>query len=280
MTHEQKTQVKDALMRYTRNADTNAPGLAGINAEALLQIQDNNWEAVGEDLWQSIARQVGFYTGHWHTADTSVQMLMRILLNDATNYTNNYCISAATGAGKTHAATYYARRQPGSIYIVGNSAYNRKTFLSVLLRQLGDEPADSVPVMCTQLLSAASMGRCLLIIIDDAHLLRDRVLGFMARLMKKLTAQAGWAIIGDNSMPMRIVEGIRMGRPGFEDIYRLAGQRFVRLQRPGPNDVALVCRDNGVNDTSIINYISESCAGNLHHAACLVSQYTQQKMAA
>src|SRR6185437_13725271 len=107
MTNEQKRQVRDALIRYTSNFDTQthaSESLQGISSSTISQVKNNNWELLSERLWHHIARQVGFYCGEWQPADTSAYLLLRILFSDAQHYAMAYGIAIGTGMGKTFAA--------------------------------------------------------------------------------------------------------------------------------------------------------------------------------
>src|ERR1043165_4447123 len=109
MTNEQKKQVKDALVRYAANFDTQqqaAESLKGVSASTISQIKNNNWELLSERMWHHIARQVGFYCGEWQPADTSAYLLLNILFGDAQHYAMTYGIAFAKGTGKTFTAAH------------------------------------------------------------------------------------------------------------------------------------------------------------------------------
>jgi len=74
MTNEQKGQVRDALVRYVNNFDSQtkaAESLQGISSSTISQVKNHNWELLSNRLWYHIARQVGFYCGEWQPADTN-----------------------------------------------------------------------------------------------------------------------------------------------------------------------------------------------------------------
>ena len=64
MTTHQKKQVKEALLRYAGNFETQAladASLEGVNASTISLIKNDNWELLSDRQWPHIARQVGFY---------------------------------------------------------------------------------------------------------------------------------------------------------------------------------------------------------------------------
>ncbi len=283
MTNEQKRQVREALLRYVSNFDTQsqaAESLQGISTSTISQVRNNNWELLSERLWHHIARQVGFYCGEWQPADTSAYLLLRILFSDAQHYAMAYGISIDAGLGKTFTAGHYTREQENVCYIAGSDTYNRKSFMTALLNSMGLIAAGTVPDMMKQFSDYLTGKEEPLLLIDDAHKLKDRVLHLLVLLANSVAGKAGIIIMGGAELRMRIIEGMRLKKVGFDEIYKTIGRRFITLGSLGPKDVELVCRANGLYDDEIIEYITVECANNLHAATRLIHQYTQMNIAA
>ncbi len=285
MTNEQKKQVKEALVRYVSNFDTQtlaAESLEGITGSTISLVKNNNWELVSERLWQNIARQVGFYcgTGNQLPADTSCYLLLRILFSDAQHYAMTYGIAIGDGLGKTFAATRYTKEHEDTFYVAGLEQYNRKSFLTALMCAAGIEPKGTVPEMMQQFAADISSLEEPLIIIDDAHKLKDRVLHLLVILANSLAGSAGIIILGGETLRMRIIEGVRLKKIGYDDIFKSIGRRFITLGTLGPKDVELVCCANGVFDEDTIHHINEEADNNLHIVTKLIHEYRQMKIAA
>ena len=283
MTNEQKKQVREALIRYASNFDTQtqaAESLQGISASTISQVRNNNWELLSERLWHHIARQVGFYCGEWQPADTSAYLLLRILFSDAQHYAMAYGIAIGTGLGKTFTAGHYTRENENTFYLACNEEFNRKSFISALLNSAGMEAKGTVPDMMKQFADHVGGKEEPLLIIDDAHKLKDRVLHLVVLLANSLAGKAGVIIMGDGELRMRIINGVRLKKVGYDDIYKSIGRRFITLASLGPKDVELVCRANGLYDEEIIKHINEECGNNLHTATRFILQYTQMNIAA
>ena len=282
MTHEQKRQVKDALVRYVNRFDTQqqaADSLEGISATTISQIKNNNWELLSERLWHHVARQVGFYSGEWRPADTSAYLLLRILLSDAQHYCMPYGIAMGKGLGKTFTACQYTREHGDTFLINGNAQYNRRSFLSALLTTAGVAAKGSVPQMMEQFVTAIADKEEPLLIIDDAHLLKDRVLHLLVLLANSVAGKAGIIVMGAEELRSRIIDGVRLKKVGFDEIYKSIGRRFITLGSMGPRDVELVCRANGVYDEETIRAIKHE-SENLHTATMLIQQTGEIRLAA
>ncbi len=283
MTHEQKRQIKDALVRYTRNFETQtaaAESLEGISASTISQVKNLNWDLLSDRLWRNIARQVGFYCSDWTAADTSVHLLLRILFGDAQRFSSSYGVAISSGLGKTFTATHYARENENVIYIAGDASYNRRSFATALLKVVDEVPGDSTPYMLQQLTDIIAQKENAVVVIDDAHLLKDRVLHLVVMIADNISEKAGIILMGNETLRTRIIEGLRLKKPGFEEIYNMIGKRFITLTCLSLEDIAAVCRTNGIHDDALIEHIQISSDNNLHTTTCLIGQHQQQNIAA
>lgn len=285
MTNEQKRQVRDALVRYASEFKTQtlaAESLQGISASTISQVKNNNWELLSERLWHHIARQVGFYCGEWQPADTSAYLLLRILLSDAQHYDMMYGIAMSEGLGKTFTAAHYARENEDVHYLAGNEHYNRKSFLDALIaetkaqKKAGSTMAEMIQLFTDHIARQSEP----LIIIDDAHKLKDRVLHLVVLLANNLTGKAGIVLLGNDALRDRIVDGVRLKKPGYDEIYKSIGRRFITLHTLAPLDVKAVCRANGLYDDEIIEHIQATSNNNLHTAVSLIQMHLDTKAAA
>jgi DNA transposition AAA+ family ATPase len=283
MTNEQKKQVQDALMRYVRKFETQsgaAASLDGVSSATISHIKNNNWDILSDRMWNNIARQVGFYCGDWQTADTNAYLLLRILFSDAQQYAMTYGIAMAEGLGKTYTAGQYIREHENTYYIAGTEELNRSSFMKILLTSTGISTKGTVPEMLQLFTDYMKGMEASLLIVDDAHLLKDRVLHLLVMLANSISGSAGIVLIGGEKLRTRILDGISQQRQGFEELYKSIGSRFITLLSPGPRDVELVCRANGIVKEELLQQIVEDSQNNLHKASRLITQYSAYDIAA
>ena len=283
MTHEQKLQVKEALSRYMAGFETEtlaAASLEGINQAIITQVKNNNWGLLSNHSWQNIARQVGFYCGEWPAADTSAALLLRILFGDAQHYALSYGIAISNGLGKTFNARKYAREHDNVFYFACTGAHNRRSFITSLLRDVNRMPLTSVPAMASAFVDHIIEQDEPLLIFDDTHLLKDRVIHLLVSLANALTGRAGIILMGDSTLEEKITDGVQRQKTGYYGIYNSFGQRFISLNSLSPNDIDSVCRANGVEDATIIASITNECNGSLENIVPLISHFRNLKLAA
>ena len=191
-----------------------------------------------------------------------------------------YGIAIGAGLGKTFAASHYIRNNGNAFYIAGNDQYNRKSFMTALMNAAGMDAKGTMPEMIGNLAAGMAEKDEPVIIFDDAHKLKDRVLHLIVLLANSFAGKAGVVIMGNDMLRTRIIEGVRLKKAGYDEIYKSIGRRFITLGNLGPKDVALVCHANGVYDDGLISHVQENCNNNLHNAAQLIMQCAEMKMAA
>ena len=283
MTNEQKQQVRDALVRFVNKFDTQAraaENLEGISTSTISQVRNNHWELLSDRLWYHIARQVGFFTGEWQAADTSSYLLLRILFSDAQHYGMTYGIAIGKGLGKTFTAARYAQENSNTYYIESNEQMNRKSFMTLLMKEANMSYRSGVPEMMQYFADNIEQKEEPLLIIDDAHKLKDRVLHLLVLLSNSLAGKAGMIMMGDDTLRTRIIDGVRLKKVGYDEIYKSIGRRFITLNSPGPRDVELVCNANGLYHEDVVAAVKEECNNDLHAATTLIQMHNHVRMAA
>ena len=283
MTNEQKQQVRDALVRFVNKFDTQAraaENLEGISTSTLSQVRNNHWELLSDRLWYHIARQVGFFTGEWQAADTTSYLLLRILFSDAQHYGMTYGIAIGKGLGKTFTAARYAQENSNTYYIESNEQMNRKSFMTLLMKEANMSYKGAVPEMMQYFADNIEQKEEPLLIIDDAHKLKDRVLHLLVLLSNSLAGKAGIIMMGDDTLRTRIIDGVRLKKVGYDEIYKSIGRRFITLNSPGPRDVELVCNANGLYHEDVVAAVKEECNNDLHAATTLIQMHNNVRMAA
>ena len=152
--------------------------------------------------------------------------------------------------------------------------------MTALLNATGIGTKGTVPEMM-QLFSDYIKGmEASVLLFDDADQLKDRVLHLLVLLANSIAGSAGVVIMGGEKLRARIIEGVRLKKTGYDEIYKSIGRRFITLGCPGPKDIELVCRANGIFDEETINHIKEGSNNNLHHTTQLITEYSHMDLAA
>ncbi len=282
MTNEQKLQIKNALVRYVADFTTQydaAVSLINVSNASITLIVSDNWQLINKEQWCHIAEQVGFYDTRLVAADTTATLLLRLLMGDAKRNKLCYGIAASTGIGKTFIAKNYTRENDNILFVSCNPTQNRRTFMMQVCFMAGIDTSGTVPELIKKLSNYLSKKDDPLLIIDNAHVLKNRCLHLLVLLKAALTPFAGIVIMGNEDLRIKITEGINLKKIGFDELYEAIGKQFISIPALIYNDTELICNANNVYDEDIIKYINTKCNGNLHFAARLIEQ-AQLKYAA
>lgn len=152
--------------------------------------------------------------------------------------------------------------------------------MTALMTAAGMNYRDGVPEMMQYFTDNIEQKEEPLLIVDDAHKLKDRVLHLLVLLSNSLAGKAGIIMMGADSLRGRIIDGVRTKKPGYDEIYKSIGRRFITLSSPGPKDIELVCHANGLYHEDIVTTIKEDCQNNLHLATTLIQMNNQIGLAA
>ena len=101
------------------------------------------------------------------------------------------------------------------------------------------------------------------VVLDEADKLSDQVLYFFISLYNQLEGQCGLVLCATNFLEKRITRGVRFNRRGYQEIYSRIGRKFVKLQVVNDEDIAAVCRANGVTSAADIGTIIKDSDNDL-----------------
>lgn len=263
----EKQQIREKLSEFcelkgSQNKASNS--MKGVSAATISQVLNNNWELITDEMWRSIASQIGYDSRAWTVVETRGYKRMYSLLEDAQDNALVFAITGDAGSGKTEAVKRYAL-QHKNVYNLSCSEYwNRKHFMTELLQCMGIDPTGStVPEMMSEIIMALKRQESPLVVFDEADKLSDQVLYFFISLYNKLEDRVGIMLCATGYLEKRIKKGVRTNRKGYQEIFSRIGRKFIPIQVVNGEDVAAVCIANGVSDPQTINEIIEDCENDL-----------------
>ncbi len=278
MTIHQKQQVREALIRVKSITNQQRLQLSTIPMEQLGQIPVTATDNISDEAWQELATQVGFYCGDWFPAETSTYMLLKILFSDARNYSHNHLIGMAQGLGKTFAARQYIANHQEVYYVACDPAHNCHEFMLRINQAVGASMGGTTPELQKAAIAAIEEKNEPLIIVDDAHLLKDRVLRMLLTICGKLNGLAGMVLLGRPELNLRVSS--ICASAGNDKMNRCTLKEIVSVLRPMPGDCALICQANGLDDVEHIGRLADQCTPGFHHLREAVQLMVPLKFAA
>ncbi|MBR3565317.1 MAG: ATP-binding protein [Paludibacteraceae bacterium] len=263
MTTKEKEMIREALEAYAeRKGSQNkaAASMKGVSSATVSQVLNGNWELITDDMWRTIASQIGASEREWQVVETRGYRRMTTLLTDAQQNALVVAITGDAGSGKSEAVKRYEQQNKNVYHLCCSEFWNRKHFMNELLRKMGIEHSGyTVAEMMEEIVQVLKRQDHPLVVLDEADKLSDQVLYFFISLYNALEDRCGIVLCATQYLEKRIKRGIRQEKKGYREIYSRFGRRFIPLQVVNADDIAAVCVANGVTDESDIeSVIAES----------------------
>lgn len=270
---KEKQRIQARLAEYVEQKGSQnkaARSLNEVSAATISQILSGNWELISDDMWRNIAHQVGYERRSWIVAATRGYVKMTQILTDAQDNALVLAVVGDAGTGKTEAVRRYVEANRNVYHLCCSEYWNRKHFLTELLRSLGIEATGTVTDMMFDALQALKKKDAPLVILDEADKLSDQVLYFFISIYNQLEDHCGILLCATDYLEKRIKRGVRNSRKGYREIFSRVGRKFIGLPLAGTKDVAAICAANGVTDKRDIARIAEEADGDLRRVKRLV----------
>ena len=274
MKETEKEAISAKLRGYVESKESQnaaAKSLRGVSAATVSQMLNGKWELIADDMWRTVANQIGYDPRRWAVVETEGYARMTQVLSDAQRHSLVMAVVGDAGCGKSQAIKTYAGQNRGVIALSCSEYWNRKEFLGELLQSLGVEPggttvADMVHVVIRQLKRREGV----LIVMDEADKLSDQVLHFFITIYNKLEDTVGIVLCATQYLKKRIERGANNNRKGYKEIYSRIGRKFIPMPVVNRSDIKAVCMANGLDDRREIERIIDGADNDLRRVKRLV----------
>ena len=268
-----KKAVAERLGQYSAQKGSNnkAAHVIGVNQAIVSNMLNGKWENISEAMWRRVAAQIGYKRKEWITVETSVYKRAMQVLQDAQEESACFAVVAEAGSGKSLALKAYEEQNPETYVLSCSEYWNKKMFLSELLRTMGKASEGmTVGEMMEDVIRELKGKDFPLLVLDEADKLSDNVLYFFITLYNRLEDQCGIVLMATSFLQKRIEKGYRTNRRGYRELYSRVGRKFVKLGETTDNDIAEVCMANGIGDKTRIKRIAQECDGDLRRVRRMV----------
>lgn len=278
--NEKRAVVGELKIRIRKGESQNSLAVrCGISAATLSQMINNNWNLIAERMWRRVivALKIDF---SWKTAETTNFKMMMALLDNCKTTSISVGVSHDAGAGKSHAYTHYERLVDNVFYVECKTFWTRKAYMKNLLQSFGLSNDGSIDEMFERLTDHLEGLEKPLVIIDQLDKLNDSSLDLFMDFYNVLDGYCGFVVSGVPALKKRILRGCQRDKSGYKEFYSRIGKKFIYLDPITIDDVALICRENGLTDEELINQFYNMCEGDLRRVRKDVQVYFMKKRAA
>lgn len=274
MKKTEKQAIAEKLQAYVESKESQnkaAKTLKGVSPATVSQVLNGNWELISEDMWRTIATQIGYDARKWAVVQTEGYNEMYEVLSDAQENTLVFAVIGDAGCGKSQAIKVYGERNRNTLVLSCSEYWNRKQFLVELLRSLGVDAAGCTVVdMMADAVHQLKRREGVLLVLDEADKLSDQILYFFITLYNQLEDHIGIVLCATQHLEKRITKGVRNNRKGYREIYSRIARKFVQIPAVNASDIAAVCMANGITDKKTINEIVDDSDCDLRRVKRLV----------
>ena len=140
MKKTEKQAIAERLQVYVESKGSQnkaAKTLNDVSPATISQVLNGNWELISEDMWRTIATQIGYDPRKWVVVQTNGYNEMYEVLSDAQENALVFAVIGDAGCGKSQAIKVYGERNRNTLILSCSEYWNRKQFLTELLRSLG-----------------------------------------------------------------------------------------------------------------------------------------------
>lgn len=274
MKKTEKQAIAEKLQAYVESKESQnkaAKTLKGVSPATVSQVLNGNWELISEDMWRTIATQIGYDARKWAVVQTEGYNEMYEVLSDAQENALVFAVIGDAGCGKSQAIKVYGERNRNTLVLSCSEYWNRKQFLVELLRSLGVDAAGCTVVdMMADAVHQLKRRDGVLLVLDEADKLSDQILNFFITLYNQLEDHIGIVLCATQHLEKRITKGVRNNRKGYREIYSRIARKFVQMPVVNASDIAAVCMANGITDKKMINEIVDDSDCDLRRVKRLV----------
>lgn len=274
MKKTEKQAIAEKLQAYVESKESQnkaAKTLKGVSPATVSQVLNGNWELISEDMWRTIATQIGYDARKWAVVQTEGYNEMYEVLSDAQENALVFAVIGDAGCGKSQAIKVYGERNRNTLVLSCSEYWNRKQFLVELLRSLGvDASGCTVVDMMADAVQQLKRREGVLLVLDEADKLSDQILYFFITLYNQLEDHIGIVLCATQHLEKRIVRGVRNNRKGYREIYSRIARKFVQMPVVNASDITAVCMANGITDKKTINEIVDDSDCDLRRVKRLV----------
>jgi DNA transposition AAA+ family ATPase len=264
MKNQEKQSISTELYRQsTFTSQNRIAAKMQVSIATISQMINKNWDHISNEMWRKVKVNLKLDL-NWIVVETQNYKILTNTINAVQSRSLAIGISEIAGLGKSEAYKQYARSYKNVIHIECKSYWTKKSYVKNLLITAGLEPIGKTEEMIEQFLDHVKGLEKPLIIIDQADKLKDPQLDLFMDFYNDLFGHCGFVLSGVKALKIRLLKGVQKDKIGYREIWSRIGSKFYdQLATTNKQDVASICKANGVDDGERIAYIFNTCEGDL-----------------
>lgn len=269
ITDNLKKEIQATLQQYVASFPSQrsaAERLNDVSEATINQLMQGKWNMIGDKMWRNIAKQLGIGQRKMKLVETLDFQTLFLIFDTCKEEGATFAVVGNAGSGKTSVSKAYTslHRSNNAFYIECREYWNKKTFLSSVLKAMGrsDMGLNAVEMMETIVREMRKLHQPLLI-LDEVDKLPDPVFKFFITFYNELNTMCGFVWLSTNNIEKRMRKGLATNKNGYQELYSRIGSRFIHLHGATNKEIEAICKANGITEPEEINTVINECGGDL-----------------
>lgn len=272
MTTTQKQQITNEVKYLISLTSANKVAIrAGVSSATISQMINNKWELIADEMWQKVQVKLRIEL-NWNTAPTANFKYILKHIEQAQKQSLSFGVSDKAGAGKSEVYKYYAKQNQNVIYIECMTFWKQKSFAKALNVACGLDDFGTTEDLIERVLDYLSSKKAPFMIIDQTDKLKDASLDLFIDFFNNLP-NCGFLLSGTPALEKRFKRGVNNDRSGYHECWSRIGRKWLKLKAATKDDIAQICKANGIDDNDEILRIYENCEDDMRRVKKDVQKY-------
>lgn len=282
MTNDHRKVIASELQRLAGSGRTRNEGhkysqvelsaRLGISNATVSKMISGQWDSISDAMWRKVQAILKLDI-NWNTGNTSNYLNLMELLRAAQQRHLTVGISFNAGVGKSHAYTDYEKYNRNVIHIECANFWRTKSYISHLLKACGIVPEGTVEEMIERFIDHMMGLESPIVIIDQMDKLKEGPFDLFMDMYNYLFRCCSFVLSGVPAFRKRVLRGAKNDKIGYREVLSRLNNNFLELDIPDHEDVAIICRANGLHDEDEIARIYNLSEGDLRVVRKEVSKY-------
>lgn len=222
----------------------------GISKTTVSNIRNKYWDRMSNDFREKLFRKIKI--SNWKIRETDNFATIQGLCDRADNEKKMFAISAYTGAGKTVALKYYAKKRHAYYFKVSKFG-TTKDILTGIMREIGYIRAGGLNQMI-RIVSRKLKEEGGVLILDDVHKLKNPGFDLIYELYEQFEGKVGIILAGTEHFKMKLERRCATDTEGFRELTRRIAY-WESLYPVSKETVMALCEEYGIKDKNAQRFI-------------------------
>jgi transcriptional regulator with XRE-family HTH domain len=238
-----------------------------ISEATISQLRKGSYAAEGDDIYTTIALALGysFDSGTWSIAETTNFRIITDVLTDAKSESMFLGIAHRAGSGKTATSdVFLSNNKRNGTFKINCKEWNGRVFLAEIVREIGAEMPKGYASVNAMIDSVAEAFKRMaytkpLLILDQANSLKPSSMRTLIHLFNECEDILALVILGTDNLEYEIKRGVRLNKPGYDEIDSRFGRKYIHLIGATLADTRKICEVNGITGKEDQSRIFHDC---------------------